>query len=275
MEIKIKKKYLLITTALSFAVLSVVLLGRSKFLALAGDTNENTSLLAKKGAVQGVKAADPYALIDPTLADSISVDPPPPSASISSSEVTISHTVKTGDSLATIAAKYHADSQTIIDYPYNNFGEDLTLKVGQVLIIPNGYINNPPPSPVIAFGTGQFAWPVSGGNVTQYTSWWHPGAVDIAVSAGTPIRAADNAKVAKVEKLTTGYGWHVILDHKNGLTSLYGHMSQINVEVGQSISKGDILGSSGSTGRSTGPHLHFEVRKANNPVDPMTLLPTQ
>lgn len=189
--------------------------------------------------------------------------------------VTVSHTVKEGDTLQSIAEKYHADAQTIVDYPYNNIGDDLKIKTGQTLIIPNGYIEGQPPVRfAIPAGSGQFTWPVNG-TVTQYASWFHAGSIDIGIDLRTPVKAADNGKVIAVEYLTTGYGIHIIVDHGGGLTSLYGHLSQIQVSRGQTVSKGQIIGLSGSTGRSTGPHLHFEVRKNGVPLDPMTLLPSK
>lgn len=203
--------------------------------------------------------------------------------------VTIAYTVKEGDSLQSIAKQYHADSQTILDYPYNTIPDDLSLKVGQSLIIPNGYIDyaSAPVLPPIPIGTGQFLWPLGdtrGGPfkqvqgkpirdyITQYASWFHPGSIDLGIDLGTPVEAADDGTVIKVEHFRTGYGNHVIISHGDGLTSLYGHLSESRVVKGQGVRKGDILGLSGSTGRSTGPHLHFEVRKNGQPVDPMTLL---
>lgn len=188
--------------------------------------------------------------------------------------VTIAYTVKEGDTLQSIAEKYHADAQTIADFPNNGLEDSLQLQVGQILIIPNGYIDeeHKPPPPPIATGTGQFSWPAIG-EITQYAYSWHPGALDIAIPLGTEVRAADDGTVKTVEYLTTGYGIHVIIDHGDGLTSLYGHLSEIKVTQGQGIHKGDLVGLSGSTGHSTGPHLHFEVRRGVSPVDPMTLLP--
>lgn len=187
--------------------------------------------------------------------------------------VTISHTIKEGDTLQSIAEKYHADPQTIADFPNNGLQESLQLKVGEILIIPNGYIDESqrPMLPAIAHGTGQFAWPARG-TITQYAYYWHAGSLDIALEFGTPVRAADDGTVKSVEHATTGYGVHVIIDHGDGLTSLYGHLTDAQVVVGQGIYKGDVLGVSGSTGRSTGPHLHFEVRRNGTPIDPMTLL---
>lgn len=188
--------------------------------------------------------------------------------------VTISHTVKEGETLQSIAEKYHADAQTIADFPNNKLGEDLQLEVGQIVIVPNGYVDDAPPVPPVAVGTGQFSWPAVG-VVTQLAYSWHAGSIDIGLPMGTPIKAADNGKVIAVEHFTIGYGVHVIIDHQDGLTSLYAHLTSEQVTVGQQVSKGDTIGISGSTGRSTGPHLHFEVRRGIEPVDPMTLLPAQ
>lgn len=189
--------------------------------------------------------------------------------------VTISHTVKEGETLQSIAEKYNADAQTIADFPNNKLGDSLQLSVGQIIIIPNGYLEgSPAPLPPVAVGSGQFLWPVEG-RVTQYAYYWHPGSIDIGIDLLTPVRAADNGKITKVNHFTTGYGVHVIVDHGNGLTSLYAHLTDARVTEGQTVSKGEVLGASGSTGRSTGPHLHFEVRRDNQPIDPMTLLPSR
>lgn len=198
--------------------------------------------------------------------------------------VTISHTIKEGDTLQSIAEKYHADPQTIADFPNNGLQESLELTVGDIVIVPNGYIDESqrPILPAIAQGTGQFAWPIRLASlpqgkpvITQYAYYWHAGSLDIALDLGTPVRAADDGTVKSVERLTTGYGVHVVIEHGDGLTSLYGHLTDAQVVLGQGIHKGDVLGTSGSTGRSTGPHLHFEVRRNGAPVDPMTLLPPQ
>lgn len=189
--------------------------------------------------------------------------------------VTISHTVKEGDTLQSIAEIYNADAQTIADFPNNKLDDSLQLAVGQIIIIPNGYVKGSPiPLPPVAVGTGQFLWPVEG-RVSQYAYYWHPGSIDIAIDLLTPVKVADNGKITKVNHFTTGYGVHVIVDHGNGLTSLYAHLTSTQVSEGQTVSKGQVLGLSGSTGRSTGPHLHLEVRRDGQPVDPMTLLPSR
>lgn len=225
---------------------------------------------------QRVLAANTYTLQEHTKADSN-----PSGGGEIYDSVTISYTVKDGDTLASVAEKYHADAQTILDYPYNNIPDDLALKVGQNLIIPNGYIDGQPTPilPPIVSGTGQFLWPIrqaqgepAHGIVTQYSSWFHPGAIDIGIALGTPVVAADDGTVIAVEHLAGGYGSHIIISHGDGLTSLYAHLSDVRVGKGDRVSKGDVIGLSGSSGRSTGPHLHFEVRRNGQPIDPMTML---
>lgn len=262
MKIKLKPRF--------FVILAVIITG--SFLGVSH------FVYPKNGSKKEVLAAsDPYRLIAEDGSSQNSVDVSPSQGDISSYQpVTIAYTVKEGDTLQSIAEKYHADSQTIADFPNNGLQDSLQLKVGQILIIPNGYIDDSrkPVLPPIAVGTGQFSWPAVG-EITQYAYSWHQGSIDMAIPLGTEIRAADDGTVKLVQYLTTGYGIHVIIDHGGGLTSLYGHLSEIKVTEGQGIHKGDLVGLSGSTGHSTGPHLHFEVRRGVIPVDPMTLLPSK
>jgi murein DD-endopeptidase MepM/ murein hydrolase activator NlpD len=95
---------------------------------------------------------------------------------------------------------------------------------------------------------------------------------DIDAAWGTPVEAAASGKVI-IAGWQRGYGNVVYVDHGSGLSTRYGHLSKINVSVGQSIDTGEIIGLVGSTGRSTGPHLHYEVRVNNQPVDPKPYLP--
>lgn len=106
-----------------------------------------------------------------------------------------------------------------------------------------------------------------GGSSTEF----HTGQ-DIATNCGTPVAATANGTVI-FAGYQNGYGQLVVIDHGGGLTTRYGHLSKIEATVGQSISRGEVLGRVGSTGRSTGPHLHYEVRINDDPVDPMSYLP--
>lgn len=99
---------------------------------------------------------------------------------------------------------------------------------------------------------------------------FHPG-LDIAADAGTPIAAAAAGRVISAGP-DGGYGNLIVVDNGNGVTTRYGHCSQIFARVGESVAAGETIGAVGSTGHSTGPHLHFEVRVADKPVDPQPFL---
>jgi murein DD-endopeptidase MepM/ murein hydrolase activator NlpD len=124
-------------------------------------------------------------------------------------------------------------------------------------------------------------WPVSGELTDSfggrhnpfggYSFEFHTGQ-DIATAWGTPVAAAANG-IVTFAGWQNGYGQIVVIDHGDGLTTRYGHLSRIDVTVGQNLTRGDLLGNVGSTGRSTGPHLHYEVRINDEPVDPMQYLP--
>ncbi|MGA9998160.1 MAG: peptidoglycan DD-metalloendopeptidase family protein [Pyrinomonadaceae bacterium] len=125
-------------------------------------------------------------------------------------------------------------------------------------------------------------WPVDSGRLTDdfggrfnpfggYGTEFHTGQ-DIATAWGTPVAATANGTVI-FSGWQSGYGQVVVIDHGGGLTTRYGHLSHVDATVGQTIKRGDIVGNVGSTGRSTGPHLHYEVRLNDEPVDPMQYLP--
>ena len=99
------------------------------------------------------------------------------------------------------------------------------------------------------------------------------GGMDLAVPTGTPIRAALGGTVTVSKYNTGGYGYYVMIDHGNGLATLYGHCSKLLAKVGQTVEAGDIIALSGSTGRSTGPHLHFEARVNGERTNPRAYLP--
>lgn len=128
-------------------------------------------------------------------------------------------------------------------------------------------------------GTGQLGWPVSGEITSPYgyrvhpiwgTTIYHSG-IDIGVDEGTPVHAADSGVIVWSGWMG-GYGYAVVIDHGNGLSTLYGHNSELAVDEGQSVSKGQVVAYAGSTGNSTGPHVHFEVRENGDPVDPIGYL---
>jgi murein DD-endopeptidase MepM/ murein hydrolase activator NlpD len=125
----------------------------------------------------------------------------------------------------------------------------------------------------VASGSGQLSWPVSGPVTSGFGSRWgrmHEG-IDIAVGQGTPVQAAAAGTVIYAGWME-GYGNLVAIDHGNGLSTAYGHNSALACSVGQTVSAGQVIAYSGSTGHSTGPHVHFEVRVNGSPVDPLGYL---
>lgn len=186
----------------------------------------------------------------------------------------IVHGVQKGDTVYSLAKKYQTDPQKIVNWPFNEFSDEetLALAIGADLIIPDGI---PPavPKPVLplpsvsSLASGIFLWPV-GGEITQYPVWYH-NALDIANSSAPGIASADEGVVSLTSCLKWGYGCHIILSHANNLSTLYGHLSSIYVSEGQKVGRGQIIGKMGSTGRSTGTHLHFEVRKNGVIVNPL------
>ena len=132
---------------------------------------------------------------------------------------------------------------------------------------------NVQPAGAVRQGSGRFIWPVNGTFTSPFGYRWgrlHAG-IDIAVPEGTPIRAADSGRVI-IAGWTGGYGNYTCISHSGSLSTCYGHQSRIATSVGANVSKGQVIGYSGNTGNSTGPHLHFEVRVNGNPVDPMGYL---
>jgi murein DD-endopeptidase MepM/ murein hydrolase activator NlpD len=131
------------------------------------------------------------------------------------------------------------------------------------------------PSGPIRGGSGRFVWPVNGPITAPFCevrAWeaCHPG-MDIGVPTGTPIHAADGGRVA-IAGWVGGYGNYTCIQHSASLSTCYGHQSAIHVSVGQQVSKGQVIGLVGSTGHSTGPHLHFEVRVNGAVTNPMNYL---
>lgn len=195
----------------------------------------------------------------------------------------ISHKVVKGDTVYSIAKKYDTSPQAMVDFPYNSFVNDETfeLAIGQTLIVPDGVkpaerptaprIRQITPDAGTVVASGTFVWPASG-TITQNFAWYHKG-MDIANRAAPDILAADSGKVI-VAGWPDGYGYgnRVIIDHNNGYRTLYAHLSRIYVVPGQTVGRGSAVGKMGSTGRSTGTHLHFEVIKEGTYLNPLSVL---
>lgn len=193
------------------------------------------------------------------------------------------HKVKSGDTVEKIAKYYSADAEKILES--NALPNSSDIKIGEYLMVPEGKVPPPAPAPRPAVASrntvtipsrtapvptsGKMLWPSACSRISQYFGWRHTG-VDIACPAGTGILAVDDGVVTRVQYLKTGYGHNVIIDHGGGVVTLYGHMTTIHVKSGDTVKKGEEIGLEGSTGRSTGPHLHFEVRingKIYNPLN--------
>ena len=194
----------------------------------------------------------------------------------------VMHVVRAGDTLSSLAVKYKGSVEEIVAFPLNNLeSADAPINGGKQLIIPNGtkpYVarqvamyRGPVPASAVR-GSGHFDWPVSG-RITQ--QFWHGHrAIDVGARAGSPIVAADSGYVIKASHgWNSGYGSLVMVDHGNGFVSLYAHMNTIYVRQGENVAKGEQLGTVGNTGRSTGPHLHFEIRQQDAARNPYYFLP--
>ncbi len=183
----------------------------------------------------------------------------------------VRHVVKSGDTIASIAKKYEGNTDEII--AYNQLTKDQELAVGATVIVPGGALHTPvakPKSTGVKGSTGtsrggSFSHPAPGTVKTQGIHGYN--AVDFAGPVGTAIRAALGGEVivSKSSGWNGGYGQYIVVRHANGSQTLYAHLSVNNVGVGDMVSAGEVIGAMGNTGKSTGPHLHFEVRGARNP----------
>jgi len=193
----------------------------------------------------------------------------------------IRHKVLKGETLAGIAKKYGLDAEKILEF--NKLASADDIQIGEQLVVPGGKKIYPAaaytarnvyaPTGAIPASTGRLLWPTTCRRLTQYFTWRHSG-VDIACSLGAPIYAANGGVVIKAAAAgyNGGYGKMIIIDHGNGQQTLYGHMSKLYVGAGQTVSRGQQIGAMGSTGRSTGPHLHFEVRTGGVRRNPLSYI---
>lgn len=202
------------------------------------------------------------------------------------------HTVQSGEAVRSIADKYKSKKfdlnalvQNIVNFEFNQErhdfkGADYVLTTGQFLMVPGGTKPYQPrvvsaysgPLPATAArGTGSFGWPVSG-RITQKFWTRHPG-IDVGAPKGAPVLAADSGYVIQSGWSNVGYGFMILINHGNGYLTRYAHLSALNVEVGDSVKKGQLIGRVGSTGNSTGPHLHFEIIRGAVHRNPFGLLP--
>ncbi|MFA6254240.1 MAG: peptidoglycan DD-metalloendopeptidase family protein [Candidatus Paceibacterota bacterium] len=182
-------------------------------------------------------------------------------------------TAKKGDTIKGLAKKYGGNFEEIV--AYNDLDPAKGLIAGDTIIIPNGeestIVSSTKPGQKLPGKytgpsyAGYFMRPITGGRRSQGIHGHN--AIDLACSVGTPVYAAASGQVilARASGWNGGYGSYVIISHSNGTQTLYAHLSSLTVGSGAKVGKGDTIGASGNTGRSTGSHLHFEVRGATNP----------
>lgn len=195
----------------------------------------------------------------------------------------VAYKVKKGDTVQSIAKAHDSSAQAIVDFPYNTFTNDETfeLAIGQTVIVPEGVpaatvstsaprIKQITPDAGTVVASGSFVWPTQG-TISQNYAWYH-GGIDIANRGLPTILAADSGTVVTAGWSNVGYGNYVVIDHGNGYRTLYAHMSAIYVVAGQTVGRGSSIGKMGSTGRSTGPHLHFEVIRNGVHMNPFSVL---
>ncbi len=234
------------------------------------------------------------------------------------------HHVKSGETLASIAAQYGITPDAIYNLPWNRLNSqplnpllmlpELHLRIpltpaplsnhriaksdGPQAFLPFmlsqsidtspfvayavGGTGNPAPSQNIApqnsvkvpfnwpYGSGHFTWPLYGWLTQEYR--YDHRAVDIAANLGTPVTAADRGVVIRAGWNNQGYGLFVVIDHNIDYVTLYAHLSEVLVQEGDVVAQGQVIGKVGSTGNSTGPHLHFEIRDFGRLANPLELL---
>ncbi len=189
----------------------------------------------------------------------------------------VRHTVKKGDTLQSIANKYKGDLEEIAQF--NDLTASAKLAVGDMVIIPDGEMLSGHETIVSTASSvkkvqqylaapkydGYYMRPIIGGVKSQGIHG-HNG-VDLVSTFGSSILASADGEVivSKSSGYNGGYGSYIVIKHGNGTQTLYGHLSGVQVSVGDQVSQGQTIGNMGSTGKSTGTHLHFEVRGASNP----------
>lgn len=190
------------------------------------------------------------------------------------------HQVEEGDTLESIAETYDIEPDAILHCEHNDLEQgERNIEPATYLIVPGGEKPYEPkivtayngPVPEGARGTGRFQWPVLG-HITQ-GNWYGHRAIDIGAPTGSAVMASDGGFVSFAGWTDVGYGYLIVVDHANGFATYYGHLSNIYVAEGQAVERGQVIGAVGNTGNSTGPHLHFEVRRNSWQQNPRAYLP--
>ena len=184
------------------------------------------------------------------------------------------HTIVKGDSLKSIAKKYKADAGEISQF--NSLDSNSKLAVGDIIIIPDGEgtirVSGTKKAGASSYRGGSgpeypgyYIRPVVGGVKTQGLHGYN--AIDIGIPRGTTLfaSAAGQIIIARASGWNGGYGKYIVISHYNGTQTVYGHLNEVLVNEGEVVYQSQVIGLTGNTGHSTGPHLHFEIRGAKNP----------
>jgi murein DD-endopeptidase MepM/ murein hydrolase activator NlpD len=195
------------------------------------------------------------------------------------------HDVQPGDTVEGLAQRYGVDVDTIVNYEPNNLEFPYRLYPETQIVVPGAvrevFVWTPPDlssvigqtsrvgsgvTPVVV-GTGTFRFPVNSRNYTQYYWYGHRG-IDIALPVGSPVYASDTGTVTFAGWNIYGFGNLIVINHGNGYETFYAHLDAINVVPGQIVYQGNVIGATGNTGNSSGPHIHFEIRLNAGQQDP-------
>lgn len=203
---------------------------------------------------------------------------------------------KEGDTIESVASFLKVDKDAILDWTPNKIDRtNPVIEVNSFVMVPGGQrefqqwvvptfargpagVNNSIPGACStgeggAYGTGTFIWPTGNTFISGNDFWSGHLAIDIGAVTGQTVYASDSGVVVYAGGISGGYGNMVMIDHGNGYATLYAHLSAISVRCGQSVYQGGAIGAAGSTGNSTGPHLHFEVRYFGGFINPHFVLP--
>lgn len=205
---------------------------------------------------------------------------------------------KDGDNLEKIAGDYRTSAQNILLFPGNNLDMvNPVIEAGTMVMLPGGSREMEQPwivpeiprgragvnvtifgggacdtSNSYGYGSGTFIFPMGHNRISGNNYWSGHLAIDFAAGLGDPVYATDGGVVVYAGSINGGYGNMVMIDHGNGYQSLYAHLSRVAIRCGASVNQGSVIGYSGSTGNSTGTHLHFEIRYFGGFVNPLSLL---
>ena len=248
-------------------------------------TSTNTAILTQvvtQGETLAQIASAMNVTVDQLMADNgiVSASQIAPGQTLYASSEGLIHMIESGQTLTDISITYGVPIEDIARA--NGISDPSRIFAGQRIIIPG--VNEDLWQTVIRLSHGKqtrFIWPLEG-EITSPFGWrihpvlgfrHHHNGIDIDVPVGTIVRAAASGKVQFTGEDPEGYGTMLILQHSDGYLTVYGHLSSILVSKGQYVEVGQPIAESGNTGVSTGPHLHFEIRNGEFPVDPQRYLP--